>query len=72
MYPRNKLSKTKTPNRITILSIGLFLALSWASPAFSDPGKRANAEVLTHSLVGLNNAYQKAAPNAKSQALQKP
>ena len=71
MYPRNKLSKTKTPNRITILFIGLFLALSWASPAFSDPGKRANAEALTHSMVGLNKAYQKAAPAAKSEALQK-
>ena len=71
MYPRNKLSKSKTPKRITILFIGLFLALSWASPAFSDPGKRANAEALTHSLVGLNSAYQKAAPAAKSAALQK-
>ena len=71
MYRRNKLSQSKTPNRVSTLIIGLFLALSWASPAFSDPGKRANAEALTHSLVGLNNAYQKAAPAAKSAALQK-
>ena len=71
MYPGNKLSQTKTPNRITTLLIGLLLALSWASPAFSDPGKRADAEALTHSLVGLNNAYQKASPDAKPQALQK-
>ena len=75
MYPRHKLSKPKTPID-NHLFIGLFLALSWASPAFSDPGnnaaaKRANAEALTHSLVGLNSAYQKAAPAAKSQALQK-
>jgi hypothetical protein len=71
MYPRPKLSK-----RINIILIGLFLALSWTSPTFSDPAKntavkRANAEALTHSLVGLNTAYQKAAPAAKSQALQK-
>jgi len=65
MYPSKALSK-----RVTILFIGLFLALSWTSPAFSAPGKRADAEALTKSLVGLNNAYQKAAPNAKSQALQ--
>ncbi|MFC1695846.1 Ig-like domain-containing protein [Pseudomonadota bacterium] len=55
--------------------IGLFLALTWTSPAFSapvqnNPDNRANAEALTHSLVGLNTAYQKAAPAAKPQALQ--
>jgi len=45
--------------------------MAWTGPAFSDPGKRASAETLTHSLVGLNNTYQKAAPAAKSAALQK-
>jgi hypothetical protein len=55
--------------------IGLFLALMWTSPAFSapvqnNPDNRANAEALTHSLVGLNNVYQKAAQAAKAQALQ--
>ena len=66
MYPKQTLSK-----RINIFIIGLFLALLWTSPAISDPDKRADAEVLTHSLVGLNNAYQKAAPAAKTRALQK-
>ncbi len=65
MYP----SKPPTTRKL-IIFIGLFLAFAWTGPAFSDPGKRANAEALTRSLVGLNNLYQKAAPNAKSQALQ--
>jgi len=66
MYPSHAL-----PIRRTTTIIGLFLALAWTSPAFTAPDKRADTEALTHSLVGLNNAYQKAAPSAKSQALQK-
>lgn len=66
MYPSNALHRRKF-----IPIIGLFLALAWTIPAISAPDKRANAEALTHSLVGLNKAYQMAAPNAKSQALQK-
>ncbi len=65
MYPSHAPTKRKT-----ITLIGLFLAMLWTSPAFTAPDKRANAETLTHSLVGLNTAYQKAAPAAKSQALQ--
>jgi len=81
MYPSHALSRRVSPNRVTILLTGLFLALAWTSPAFTAPAftapafnatdKRADAEALTHSLVGLNTAYQKASPNAKSQALQK-
>ncbi len=58
------------PPSARIILISLFLALAWTSPAFSDAGKRADAEALTRSLVGLNTAYQKAGPAAKSRALQ--
>jgi len=65
MYP----SKPPTTRKL-IIFIGLFLALAWTSPALTAPDKRANAEALTKSLVGLNTAYQKAAPAVKPQALQ--
>jgi hypothetical protein len=70
MYPSYALSRRVSPQRVKILLIGLFLALAWTSPAFSAPDKRADAEALTRSLVGLNTTYQKAAPAAKSKALQ--
>jgi hypothetical protein len=70
MYPSHALSRRVSPQRVIILLLGLFLALAWTSPAFSAPDKWADAEALTHSLVGLNTAYQKAAPAAKAQALQ--
>ena len=57
--------------RKIVFIICLFLAMAWTSPAFTASDKRGNTEALTHSLVGLNNAYQKAAPSNKSQALQK-
>ena len=66
MYSSHTLSK-----RISIIFAGLFFALAWTSPAFTASDKRADTEALTHSLVGLNTAYQKAAPGNKSQALQK-
>ena len=58
------------PTRSFIIFIGLLLTLSWANPASSDPGKRADAEALTRSLVGLNTAYRQASPAARPQALQ--
>ena len=50
----------------------LSIALTWATAtsAFSDPGKRADAEALTQSLVGLSKAYHVAAPTDRSRALQ--
>ncbi len=58
------------PFRNFFFFIGLLLALSWANPASSDPGKRADAGALTRSLVGLNTAYRQASPAARPQALQ--
>lgn len=65
-----KRSKHPSPDKFIYL-LGLIFTLAWTSPAYTSHDKRADAEALTHSLVGLNNAYQKAAPNAKSAALQK-
>jgi len=65
MYPSHAL-----PIRKFITITGLFFALAWTSPAFTAPDKRADAEALTSSVVGLNTAYQKAGPNSKSRALQ--
>ncbi len=59
------------PLRARAICAGLFLALAWTSPALASPDPRVEAEVLTHSLVGLNTAYQKAKPGAKPQALKK-
>lgn len=52
-----------------IIALGLILAAVLAGPVHAAPEQRAEAETLTHSLVGLNAAYQNAAPGAKSTAL---
>ncbi len=57
--------------RNSIIIFGLFLALAWTGPVMSAPDKRAESEALTRSLVGLNKAYGKAAPNERPAALQK-
>jgi hypothetical protein len=65
-----KTSSTASPNRF-LLFLGLVFTLAFTIPATASADRKAEAEALTHSLVGLNNAYQKAAPNAKNGALQK-
>jgi hypothetical protein len=65
-----KTSSTPSPNRFLLL-LGLIFTLAFTMTATASAGRKAEAEALTHSLVGLNNAYQKARTDAKSAALQK-
>lgn len=53
-----------------LIIISLFLVLTWTGQAFGAPDKRVDTETLTKSLVGLDHAYRKAGPAAKSKALQ--
>jgi hypothetical protein len=52
------------------LFLGLVFTLAFTLPATASADRKAEAEALTHSLVGLNNAYQRARSDAKSAALQ--
>ena len=65
---------TKTRRSIHLafrLSLALVTGLTWAGLTWASPDKRADAEAMTMALAGLNNAYQKAAPSARSRALQR-
>ena len=67
---------TKTRRSIHLafrLSLALVTGLTWAGLTWASPDKRADAEAMTMTmaLAGLSNAYQKAAPSARSRALQR-
>jgi hypothetical protein len=64
-----KTSSTPSPNRY-LLFLGLVFTLAFTFSTTASADRKAEAEALTHSLVGLNNAYQRARSDAKSAALQ--
>ena len=63
-----KTSSTASPNRF-LLFLGLVFTLAFTFSTTASADRKAEAEALTHSLVGLNNAYQRARSDAKSAAL---
>ena len=63
-----KTSSTPSPNRY-LLFLGLVFTLAFTIPTTASADRRAEVEALTHSLVGLNTAYQRARSDAKSAAL---